>query len=70
MPDFLYERQWEMRFLSSGGTKFTLRPRARRKVIVNIKQGKDFSMDDVKLAGEKATIEIHTLIDREVAVKT
>jgi hypothetical protein len=66
LPDFLRQRQWEIRFLNPGGAKFTLGPRARRKVILSMKQGGDFSPDDVKAAGEKATIEIHALIDGEV----
>lgn len=66
IPDFLLERKWGLRFLNAGGASFTLGPRANREIIMDLKQGEDFSPSDVEAAGTKVVIEVLTLIDSQV----
>lgn len=61
MPAFLKERQWELQFTNAGGAAFTLGARMEREVVMNLKQGQDFTPADVQA---NAVIEIRAYIDQ------
>lgn len=60
MPAFLRERQWELQFANAGGASFSLGARMDREIVMQLKQGQDFTPADVE-AG--AMIEVHAYVD-------
>lgn len=62
MPAFLAERRYDLQFVSAGGGAFSLGARMEREVIMQLKEGLDFTPADVERAGE-AAIEVHAYVD-------
>jgi hypothetical protein len=69
LPRFLRRLGWEMHVVSEGGVKFEMGPRDRRKVILNIEPGKEFSLDIAKRAIAQGDHEIKllTYLDDELS---
>lgn len=63
LPDFLNEKGWAVRFSSGGGDSFTLGPRDSKEVEFSLVAGQDFSADEVKQAGDKAVLDLVTMVD-------
>jgi hypothetical protein len=63
IPSFLVERGWDLTVATGGSTTFSLGPRANRKVVLSVRQGRDFSIQDVMKAGSEAIIRVQTLVD-------
>lgn len=47
LPDFLARLGWEVRFVSAGGSDFGLRPGNRKEILIDVKQGNEFTRDMV-----------------------
>jgi hypothetical protein len=69
MPKFLRELGWSMKISSPGGATFEMVPRAARKVILNVVQGREFSAEVAKraIAGGDGTIHVLAFVDGELA---
>lgn len=63
LPSFLTVKNWDVRFLSPGGTEFSVGPRNSRIVEFELIPGADFSAADVIAAGADRIIEFYTLAD-------
>jgi hypothetical protein len=63
LPKFLEKRNWKLRVVSQGGGRFTLGPRARKQAELRLDAGGDFSIDDVRNAGDDTTIDITAIVD-------
>lgn len=50
LPRFLRRLGWGMRITSPGGARFELGPKDRRKVVLEIEPGRNFSVQDVRRA--------------------
>jgi len=62
MPAFLQERRYQLQFTNPGGATFTLAPGAEREVVMQMKEGLDFTAADVEQA-RYATIEVAAYYD-------
>jgi hypothetical protein len=62
LPPFLVQRGWSVRFLSAGGSTFSLPARGAQKVIFTLIPGADFSASNIPSVG-LVVIEIQTRID-------
>lgn len=69
MPKFLRKLGWSMKISSPGGATFEMGPRAARKVILNVVQGREFSAEVAKraIAGGDGTIHVRAFVDGELA---
>lgn len=69
LPKFMRRREWAMKLVSEGGTKFELAPRYARKVILQVEPGDEFDESDVKraIAEGDSTIELRTFLDGELS---
>ncbi|MBC9032305.1 hypothetical protein IAG41_07870 [Sphingomonas sp. JC676] len=47
LPDFLVRLGWEVRIVSAGGSNFGLKPGIRKEVLIDVKQGGDFTREMV-----------------------
>jgi hypothetical protein len=63
LPDFLQQRNWQLRFLNPGGRAFTLGPRGSREILLSLVPGQDFSRPDVEQAGKDTTIAVLALAE-------
>jgi hypothetical protein len=54
LPDFLVRLGWEVRIVSAGGSNFGLKPGIRKEVLIDVKQGGDFTREMV--AGSADTL--------------
>ncbi|MFZ5817639.1 MAG: hypothetical protein ACOY93_20490 [Bacillota bacterium] len=63
MPALLQEKGYQLRFVSPGGAAFTLAPRASREVVMQMKEGLDFTPAEIERLGRAAVIEVHAYAD-------
>jgi hypothetical protein len=61
LPPFLVERGWKLRWDSP--SLFTLGPRASRQVQFSLDPGKDFTADEVRVAGADLRVKVRSLMD-------
>lgn len=66
LPSFLRERGWRLDLLNPGGDRFTLGPRADRRVTMRLRPGEGFTAADVRQALGSPAIEITSLADGRV----
>ena len=54
LPPVLAELDWQIEYASPGGSAFSLEARTGRDVVLKLKAGRNFSIEDLKRAGDRA----------------
>ena len=63
LPEFLKDRGWEILFTNAGGSEFSLKSGASKDVLLDIKEGKDFTQELVPENASEATIHVTAFAD-------
>jgi hypothetical protein len=66
MAEFLKRLGWEIRFVSAGGSNFSLKPGVRKEIFLDIKEGKEFTREMVLASGSDNIITITVTADNIV----
>ena len=63
LPDFLKRLGWEIRFVNAGGSSFNLKPGIRKEILLDIKEGKEFTREMVLASGSDNIINVTVAAD-------
>ena len=64
LPKLLQERGWELVFTNAGGRAFSLEPGASKKVVMSLKEGREFTRSDIEaLPAAERQLHVETRLD-------